>query len=118
MTKHDRTKTDSDSQPGRSRENARDARVDEIGHTGVYPVSASEGASPDAQVRGEASWGQGERGAEGYNDSGSSELFSYGRNDPLSGTNTADQASRPVSDIASEEGTPHGRVIGEGGEVY
>ncbi len=49
-------------------------RVDEVGGSGVYPVSSSEGASDDAQVRGEASWGQGERGAAGYEDSGGSEL--------------------------------------------
>jgi hypothetical protein len=49
-------------------------RVDEVGGSGVYPVSSSEGASDDAQIRGEASWGQGERGAAGYEDSGGSEL--------------------------------------------
>ena len=48
-------------------------RKDEVGRSGVYPVSASEGASPDAMVHGEASWGQGERGAAGYEDSGGSE---------------------------------------------
>lgn len=50
-------------------------RRDEPGHTGVYPMSASEGASPDAEAKGEKAWGQGERGAEGYDDSGSSETF-------------------------------------------
>ena len=48
-------------------------RVDEVGGSGVYPAS---GPMPrrNAQVQGEASWGQGERGAAGYEDSGSSEL--------------------------------------------
>lgn len=50
-------------------------RIDEVGKSGVYPVSEMEKASKDAKVHGEASWGQGERGAEGYEDSGSSELF-------------------------------------------
>ncbi len=45
------------------------------GHTGVYPLSASEGASPDAPVEGEMAWGQGKRGAEGYFDSGDSEAL-------------------------------------------
>ena len=53
-------------------------RIDEVGRSGVYPVSASEGASPDAMVHGEASWGQGERGAAGYEDSGGSELTHLG----------------------------------------
>lgn len=44
------------------------------GHTGVYPMSEAEDASPDAPLQGEMSWGQGDRGAEGYNDSGDSEL--------------------------------------------
>ena len=53
-------------------------RRDEVGHSGVYPVSNSEGASPDAFVHGEMSWGQGERGAAGYEDSGGSELIYKG----------------------------------------
>lgn len=52
-------------------------RIDEVGRTGVYPVSASEGASPDAKIQGQTSWGQGERGAAGYEDSGGSELYYY-----------------------------------------
>jgi hypothetical protein len=48
-------------------------RTDRVGQTGVYPAS---GPMPegDAEVQGMASWGQGERGAAGYEDSGSSEL--------------------------------------------
>jgi hypothetical protein len=49
-------------------------RRDEPGRTGVYPASRAEGASPDAPLRGESEWGQGERGAAGYGESGSSEL--------------------------------------------
>jgi hypothetical protein len=51
-------------------------RRDAVGHTGVYPQSAAERPSSDAPVRTENAWGQGERGAAGYEDSGSSELAS------------------------------------------
>ncbi len=48
-------------------------RTDEVSGSGVYPASAGD-APKDASAHGEASWGQGDRGAAGYNDSGSSEL--------------------------------------------
>jgi hypothetical protein len=48
-------------------------RKDETGKSGVYPVSSMAGAGGSAQIRGETSWGQGERGAAGYADAGSSE---------------------------------------------
>lgn len=50
-------------------------RVDETGRSGVYPVSASAGASGSARIQGEASWGQGDEGARGYEDHGSSETM-------------------------------------------
>jgi hypothetical protein len=50
-------------------------RRDETGHSGVYPMSAPEGASPDAELQGEASWGQGDRGAAGYEDHGDFEAM-------------------------------------------
>jgi hypothetical protein len=50
-------------------------RKDEIEPTGIYPVSEMEGASPDAKVQGEMSFGQGERGAAGYEDAGSSGII-------------------------------------------
>jgi len=50
-------------------------RVDEVGGSGVYPVFAMEGASDDAVVQGEMPFGQGIRGAAGYEDTGSSEIF-------------------------------------------
>lgn len=50
-------------------------RRDEIGgRSGVFPASSAEGAPSDAEIRTQAEWGQGERGAAGYEDSGSSEL--------------------------------------------
>lgn len=50
-------------------------RKDKIEKSGVDPVSEMEDASPDAMVHGAASWGQGDRGAAGYEDSGGSELI-------------------------------------------
>jgi len=49
-------------------------RKDEIGRTGVYRLSGPHPAG-DAPIVGMASWGQGERGATGYEDHGESELF-------------------------------------------
>jgi CBS domain-containing protein len=49
-------------------------RKDEIGRTGVYRVSGPHPAG-DAPIVGMASWGQGSRGAAGYEDHGESELF-------------------------------------------
>ncbi len=57
-----------------------DRWVDEVGRSGVYPASEMEQAPEDAKAQGEASWGQGKRGAAGYNDSGGSELH-LGRTD-------------------------------------
>lgn len=48
-------------------------RRDEIGASGVYPFSASANAADDAPIQSEGAWGQGERGFEGYDDSGGSE---------------------------------------------
>jgi len=49
-------------------------RIDVVERTGVYPLSADMGASPDAQIEPETAWGQGERGTAGYEDSGTSEF--------------------------------------------
>lgn len=50
---------------------------DEVGRSGVYPAS---GPLPekDAPIRRQMEWGQGERGAAGYEDHGSSELMYQG----------------------------------------
>jgi hypothetical protein len=49
-------------------------RVDEVGRSGVYPASGPH-PSGNAELRDMASWGQGERGAAGYEDSGTSEVW-------------------------------------------
>ncbi|HEU4697576.1 MAG TPA: BON domain-containing protein [Gemmatimonadales bacterium] len=54
-------------------------RRDYVGGSGVYPASLGPDRIPrDAEIRTPAAWGQGERGAQGYYDSGRSELFMYG----------------------------------------
>lgn len=58
-------------------------RKDEVGRSGVYPASGPY-PSGSAEFRGQASWGQGERGAAGYEDHGSSEL-SYQQGQVLGG---------------------------------
>lgn len=55
-------------------------RKDEVGRSGVWPASSVNEAPDDAQAQGMASWGQGERGAAGYDDSGESELNPGGEN--------------------------------------
>lgn len=50
-------------------------RTDVVGHTGVYPLSADEGASGGAKVQPEEAFGQGDRGAAGYQDSGGSAII-------------------------------------------
>jgi hypothetical protein len=51
--------------------------IDQVGGSGVYPASAMHRAPQDSQTQGMASWGQGERGAEGYNDHGDSEIHPF-----------------------------------------
>jgi osmotically-inducible protein OsmY len=81
---HNQLHLDPGAQPGRGWERNRAenqtsmpgggrGRVDEVGGSGVYPAS---GPMPkeNASVQGEASWGQGERGSAGYEDSGRSEM--------------------------------------------
>lgn len=48
--------------------------MDEAGGSGVYPLSEAEKAPEDSELHGLASWGQGERGAKGYEDHGDSEI--------------------------------------------
>lgn len=54
---------------------AEEGKRDVIGQIGgVYPASAARRPPPDAPARGMASFGQGERGAAGYEDHGESEV--------------------------------------------
>ncbi|HTR79756.1 MAG TPA: hypothetical protein VMH39_16685 [Gemmatimonadaceae bacterium] len=79
-------------------------RRDEVGPTGVYPMSA--GIPPDhhLEIRTPASWGQGERGAAGYEDSGGSELVM--RDGQLLGGLTAGPGGEPTIDIHGGDRPP------------
>ena len=68
-------------------------RRDEVGGSGVYPASAGR-APDDAGIRTQNAWGQGERGAAGYDDSGSSELHPA---DTEPGAAERSEANRPAN---------------------
>lgn len=70
-------------------------RRDEVGGSGVYSRS-SDNIPGDAVIRTPWQWGQGERGADGYEDSGGSELI--WRNGQLLGGLTSDASGRPTID--------------------
>jgi hypothetical protein len=72
-------------------------RRDEVGPTGVYPMSAGIPPGKHPEIRTPASWGQGDRGPEGYNDSGGSELV--WRDGQLLGGLTAGPDGKPTIDI-------------------
>jgi uncharacterized protein (DUF2267 family) len=71
-------------------------RVDDVGGSGVYPASSTDSIPKDAQAQGMASWGQGSRGAAGYDDSGGSELV--WRDGQVLGGLTSDASGRPTID--------------------
>jgi hypothetical protein len=76
-------------------------RRDEVGGSGVYPLSAGN-APKRAEIRNPAEWGQGERGAEGYNDSGVSEIFYYDAELEAAGIDPAELRERGNTDNESE----------------
>ena len=75
-------------------------RRDEVGPTGVYPMSAGIPAGKHLEIRTPAAWGQGKRGAEGYNDAGGSELV--WRDGQLLGGLTSGPGGEPTIDIHGE----------------
>ena len=91
-------------------------RRDEVGRSGVYPMSGEERPSGDAEVRTQAAWGQGDRGAEGFEDAGGSELtMREGQvlGQVLGGT-TAGPSGEPTIDIHGGDVPPKGdRESGE-----
>ncbi len=72
-------------------------RRDEVGPTGVYPMSGGIPKDKHLEIRTPAAWGQGDRGAEGYNDAGGSELVM--RDGQLLGGTTAGPNGEPTIDI-------------------
>ena len=83
-------------------------RVEEVRGSGVYPAS---GPLPkqDAPYKGEESWGQGERGEAGYNDSGDSELTGFGGVSDLGGEPDRANVTRP----AGQEQPPASGPLGQ-----
>jgi hypothetical protein len=77
-------------------------RRDTVGESGVFPASGGtrpggQGPDPNAEPRSAAAWGQGDRGAAGYDDSGGSELVM--RDGELLGGLTAGASGEPTIDI-------------------
>jgi hypothetical protein len=75
-------------------------RTDTPGRTGVYPAS---GPMPEqeAELQPMASWGQGKRGAAGYQDHGGSEISDFGDQKGLGGT-TAGPSGEPEPERGTE----------------
>src|SRR6185437_14865453 len=71
-------------------------RRDEVGPTGVYSMSAGIPPGKHPEIRTPAAWGQGDRGAEGYNDAGGSELVM--RDGQLIGGLTSGPSGEPTID--------------------
>ena len=72
-------------------------RRDDVGRTGVYPMSGDERPQGDATVRPLGDWAGGDRGIAGYEDSGGSGLVM--RDGVVLGGLTSDGAGRPTIDI-------------------
>jgi hypothetical protein len=79
-------------------------RVDVPGETRVHPLSAGIDPNRNAEIRTQAEWGQGERGAAGYEDSGGSELVM--RDGEVLGGLTAGPSGEPTIDIHGGDRPP------------
>src|SRR6185437_12886463 len=75
-------------------------RRDEVGPSGVYPMSGGIPQGKHPELRTPAAWGQGDRGAAGYDDAGGSELVM--RDGQLLGGTTAGPNGEPTIDIHGE----------------
>jgi hypothetical protein len=87
------------------------------GH-GVFPVSGPPSGNPDARMQGMASFGQGERGAAGYENSGRSEVFTMPPGDmPAAGRAASPAADAPNAGSNAGEVDPgisgSGETVGE-----
>jgi hypothetical protein len=79
-------------------------RRDVVEPSGVYPMSGGIPPNKHLEIRTPASWGQGKRGAEGYNDAGGSELV--WREGQLLGGLTAGPGGEPTIDIHGGDRPP------------
>ena len=82
-------------------------RRDEVGPTGVYPMSGGLPPGKHPEIRTPASWGQGERGAAGYEDSGRSGLV--WKDGQLLGGLAADAPDEQTSDTSSGARRPESK---------
>ena len=83
-------------------------RRDEVGPTGVYPMSGGIPEGKHLEIRTPASWGQGDRGAAGYEDSGGSELV--WRDGQLLGGLTSGPSGEPTIDIHGGDRPPASQI--------
>ena len=88
-------------------------RRDEVGPTGVYPMSVGIPEGKHLEIRTPASWGQGDRGAAGYEDSGGSELV--WRDGQLLGGLTSGPSGEPTIDIHGGDRPPAGQDAAQEG---
>lgn len=79
-------------------------RRDVVEPSGVYPMSGGIPPNKHLEIRTPASWGQGKRGAEGYNDAGGSELVM--RDGQLLGGLTSGPGGEPTIDIHGGDRPP------------
>lgn len=79
-------------------------RRDIVEPSGVYPMSGGIPPNKHLEIRTPASWGQGKRGAEGYNDAGGSELVM--RDGQLLGGLTSGPGGEPTIDIHGGDRPP------------
>lgn len=68
-------RSDSDQQNDSGNPGGGVGRREKPGQTGVYPLSDSRNASETAPIEAEGAFGQGDRGIEGYYDSGGSQII-------------------------------------------
>jgi len=81
-------------------------RRDIVEPSGVYPMSGGIPPNKHLEIRTPAAWGQGKRGAEGYNDAGGSELVM--RDGQLLGGLTSGPGGEPTIDIHGGDRPPPG----------
>jgi hypothetical protein len=69
-------------------------RIEDPGsqHAGVWPVSSMPSGDPEARIHDMGSFGQGDRGLAGYEDSGESEIFTMPPDDSSGATQSGSNA--------------------------
>lgn len=108
MTPDDDRRESADADEAARRESGRPGggkgRRDKVDPTGIYPMSGGIPEGKHLELRNPGSWGQGERGGEGYYDAGGSELV--WRDGQLLGGLTAGPGGEPTIDIHGSDRPP------------